>query len=162
MVQDVNKLLTVNQPRYTVNHVKTPFQAVAALDRHLLAPARLAILAALARGSVDFPLLVAAVGLNKGNVWHYIDDLRQAGLIEIGRRDDGRRVHTAVRLTPRGHDALADLWATLDDARTGEITADAGRSAASRMARQQRVRHDTLPSPQRVRYHASPLREENV
>ena len=115
--------------------VKTPFQAVAALDRRLLAPARRAILATLVHGPVGFPPLVAAVGLNKGNVWHYIDDLRPAGLIEIGRRDDGR-VHTAVRLTPRGHDALTHLWATLDDARTGEAAAGPGREARPHVAQQ--------------------------
>ena len=82
------------------------------------------------RGSVDFAPLVAAVGLNKGNVWHYIDDLREAGPIELDRWDDGR-VHTAVRLTPRGHEALTQLWTTLDDARRSDGTADSDRDAGS-------------------------------
>ncbi len=84
------------------------YTGVAALDRMVHEPARLAILAVLAGcESADFQFLLAATGLNKGNLSAQAIKLEEAGYVDIEKRFNGRVPSTHYRLTPAGKTALA-------------------------------------------------------
>jgi len=111
--------------------MRSPFAAVATLDRHLMAPARLAIVMAIAAAdTIDFTSLVRVTGLDKGNMSHYLDELAGEGLVTVTRAIEGRRLRTHARLTAAGAEALGALWGTLDTARAvggHDTTGDAAR-----------------------------------
>jgi len=111
--------------------MRSPFAAVATLDRRLVAPARLAIVMAIAAAdTIDFTSLVRVTGLDKGNMSHYLNELAGEGLVTVTRAIEGRRLRTRARLTAAGAEALGALWGTLDTARAvggHDTTGDAAR-----------------------------------
>lgn len=98
----------------------TPFEGIAALERLVHDPSRLAILAALsACERADFQYLQRLTGLTKGNLSSHLTKLEQAGLVEIEKTFRGRTPSTVLRLTTRGSEAIEAYWRTVEELRTG-------------------------------------------
>ncbi len=75
---------------------------------------RLAIVSALAVApEMSFNELKSTLGVSDGNLSAHATSLEQAGYIEIEKTFKGRRPHTTMRLTPRGHKAFARYLETL-------------------------------------------------
>ena len=95
-----------------------PFEEIAALDKRIHEPARLAIVTALdACEAADFTYLQRLTGLSKGNLSAHLGKLEAAGLVEIDKRFVGRTPRTTIRLTPAGIDAVAAYWSQLQQLR---------------------------------------------
>ncbi|MEM6782676.1 MAG: transcriptional regulator [Bacteroidota bacterium] len=102
---------------------QAPFIEIAALDRLVHEPARLAILAALAAcRRADFVYLQRLTGLSKGNLASHLAKLDAAQYVSIEKHKARGRMLTFLSLTPAGRDALEAHWASLatlrDEART--------------------------------------------
>ena len=91
-----------------------PFEEIAALDKRIHEPARLAIVTALdACEAADFVYLQRLTGLSKGNLSAHLAKLEAADLVAVDKRFVGRTPRTTIRLTPSGVDAVAAYWAQL-------------------------------------------------
>lgn len=94
------------------------------LDRVLHEKARLGILTALVAspGGLGFTDLTRLCGLTDGNLSRHLDVLAEAGLVQVTKRFEGRRPHTACALTPQGRkrfrEYLGQLEQVLRDAAT--------------------------------------------
>ena len=98
----------------------TPFEHLAALNRLIHEPSRLAILTALsACDKADFLFLLNITGLTKGNLSSHLSKLEQAGLVEIEKRFEGKTPVTYVMLSLEGKDALKEYWKRFEKARAG-------------------------------------------
>ena len=96
--------------------VRRPFDRLAALDKTVHEPARLAILTALsACRSAQFRYLMAVTGLTPGNLSMHLTKLEQKALIEIEKGFSGRYPATAVHLTDAGRSAITRHWQQLHD-----------------------------------------------
>jgi DNA-binding transcriptional ArsR family regulator len=94
--------------------MEPPLSELAALDREIHEPARLAILAALnAVDEADFLFLQRATELTKGNLSSHLARLEQAGYVEIEKTFRGKIPLTLCRLTKTGRTAFARYRATL-------------------------------------------------
>ncbi|MEX1127939.1 MAG: transcriptional regulator [Vicinamibacterales bacterium] len=100
----------------------TPFEHLAALNRLVHEPSRLAILTALsACEKADFLFLLNITGLTKGNLSSHLSKLEQAGLVTIEKKFEGkhrsptrcsawkagrlsRSIGSAWRASARGHE----------------------------------------------------------
>ena len=90
------------------------FDRLAALDKTIHAPARLAILSALsACQSASFTYLLALTGLTQGNLHVHLAKLKSRGLIELEKGFAGGYSSTSVRLTSIGRKAIAQHWEQL-------------------------------------------------
>src|SRR5579862_663361 len=88
---------------------------LAALDRVVHEPARLAILTLLSTcGRARFRFLQSITGLTQGNLSIHLTKLAEKGFIEIEKRFDGRYPATNVRLTAAGRTAIDEHWRRLD------------------------------------------------
>jgi DNA-binding MarR family transcriptional regulator len=95
-----------------------PFEDLAALNRLVHEPARLAILTALsACQSADFLYLQRLTGLTKGNLSSHLAKLEDAGLVQIDKRFNGKIPQTHVRLTDAGRVAVEAHWHQLENLR---------------------------------------------
>jgi len=104
---------------------RTPdsFDRLAALDKSVHEPARLAILTALsACRSAQFKFLQSVTGLTQGNLSLHLTKLAEKGFIEIDKTFDGRYPKTNVRLTVSGRKAISEHWRQLDDLRAAAKT----------------------------------------
>jgi DNA-binding transcriptional ArsR family regulator len=100
--------------------VPTPFEHLAALNRLVHEPARLAILVALAAcDKADFLFLLNITGLTKGNLSSHLSKLEQAGLVEIEKAFQGKTPVTYAKLTLEGKEALKAYWKQVDKVRAG-------------------------------------------
>src|SRR5262245_3858989 len=91
------------------------FDRLAALDKAVHEPARLAILTALsACRSAQFRFLQSITGLTQGNLSIHLTKLAEKGFIEIDKHFDGRYPATHVRLTAAGRRAIDGHWRQLD------------------------------------------------
>ncbi len=98
--------------------MSSPFEELAALDRTIHDPARLAILTALgACRSADFTFLLRLTGLSNGNLSSHLSKLEEAGLVLAQKRFIGRRPNTQVQLTPKGRSAIERHWKQLQELR---------------------------------------------
>jgi DNA-binding transcriptional ArsR family regulator len=98
----------------------TPFERLAAFDRLVHEPARLAILTALsACDKADFVFLRSLTGLTKGNLSSHLAKLEQAGLVEIEKTFEGRQPITYVALSGEGRQVLKAYWKRFDQVRQG-------------------------------------------
>ena len=96
----------------------TPFEHLAALNRLVHEPSRLAILTALsACDKADFLFLLNITGLTKGNLSSHLSKLEQAGLVEIEKKFEGKTPVTYAMLTMEGKEALKEYWKSFDRAR---------------------------------------------
>src|SRR5215471_12934831 len=95
-----------------------PFDEIAALDRVVHEPVRLAMLTALeACRSADFPFLQHLLGLTNGNTSAHLAKLEEAGLVDVTKTFKGRMPRTVYRLTRRGRASLQRHWQQLDELR---------------------------------------------
>jgi DNA-binding transcriptional ArsR family regulator len=98
----------------------TPFEHLAAFDRLVHEPARLAILTALsACEKADFVFLRNLTGLTKGNLSSHLMKLEQGSLVAIEKTFVGKQPITYVALTGEGRDALKEYWKRFDKVRKG-------------------------------------------
>lgn len=92
-----------------------PFQELAALDRLIHEPGRLAILTALsACESADFVFLQRLTGLSKGNLSAHLSKLEEAGLVLIRKEFVGKVPRTVVSLTESGGGGVRAYWERLE------------------------------------------------
>jgi DNA-binding MarR family transcriptional regulator len=92
-----------------------PFEDIAALDRVVHDPVRLALLTALeACKSADFSFLAHLLGLTNGNASTHLGRLEQAGLIEVEKTFNGKTPRTLYRLTRLGRTSLRRHWQQLE------------------------------------------------
>jgi DNA-binding transcriptional ArsR family regulator len=95
-----------------------PFGELAALDRLVHEPARLAILTALsACASADFLYLQSLTGLTKGNLSSHLAKLEEAALIAVEKQFIGKTPLTRVRISSAGRAAVEEHWRRLEDIR---------------------------------------------
>ncbi|WP_024874626.1 transcriptional regulator [Saccharomonospora piscinae] len=88
-----------------------PFGELAALDKLVHEPARLAILTALeACEQSDFVFLQRITGLSKGNLSAHLAKLEAEGLVDITKHFAGKRPETWLALTDGGRHALETHW----------------------------------------------------
>jgi DNA-binding transcriptional ArsR family regulator len=96
-----------------------PFEQLAALDRMVHEPARLAILTVLsACKSADFVFLQRTTGLSKGNLSSHLTKLEESGLVAIAKAFAGKVPKTTVTLTDVGRVQVETHWKELDRIRT--------------------------------------------
>jgi DNA-binding transcriptional ArsR family regulator len=110
---------------------RTPdsFDRLAALDKSVHEPARLAILTALsACRSAQFRFLQSLTGLTQGNLSVHLTKLAEKGFIEIDKTFDGRYPATNVRLTGAGRKAITEHWRQLDGLRAAAEMIEKDRS----------------------------------
>jgi DNA-binding transcriptional ArsR family regulator len=95
-----------------------PFEDIAALDRVVHEPVRLAILTALEScRSADFVFLQNLLGLTNGNASAHLTKLEEAGLVDVTKTFKGRMPRTVYRLTRLGRTSLQRHWRQLDELR---------------------------------------------
>jgi DNA-binding transcriptional ArsR family regulator len=100
--------------------MSSPFEELAALDRLIHDPARLAILTALAAcRSADFTFLMRLTGLSNGNLSSHLTKLEEGGLVLAEKRFVGRRPNTLIQLTGKGRTAIEHHWKQLEALRKG-------------------------------------------
>jgi DNA-binding MarR family transcriptional regulator len=88
---------------------------LAAMDRVIHEPARLAILTALsAVANADFLFLQQLIGLTAGNLSSHLTKLEEGGLVWIEKAILNKRTHTQTGLTERGRQAIERHWQQLD------------------------------------------------
>ena len=98
--------------------MRPPFDDIAALNRLIHEPARLAIVTVLAGcEKADFIFLVNVTGLTKGNLSSHASKLQQAGIIEIEKMFEGSYPVTYFRLTGEGRERLEEYWTRVDNIR---------------------------------------------
>lgn len=101
-----------------MEQIDGPFAELAALDKLIHEPARLAILTALsACRSADFLFLQRLTCLTKGNLSSHLSKLEEAGLIEVDKQFIEKKPNTAVALTARGRQAIEAHWQRLETLR---------------------------------------------
>ena len=92
-----------------------PFAAIAALDRMVHDPSRLAILSALIDwAEADFQYLLGVTGLTKGNMSSHIGKLEAAGLVQVAKGFKGKKPWTRVMLTREGRTRIQAHWEELE------------------------------------------------
>jgi DNA-binding transcriptional ArsR family regulator len=101
----------------------TPFDDLAAFNRLIHEPSRLAILTALsACERADFLFLLNITGLTKGNLSSHLSKLERTGLVEIEKKFEGKQPITYAKLTGEGREALKEYWKRFDKVRRGVRT----------------------------------------
>jgi DNA-binding transcriptional ArsR family regulator len=99
--------------------MKAPFEELAALDRLIHEPARLALLTALAScESADFLYLQRLTGLSKGNLSSHLSKLEEAGLVTVDKQFKGKTPVTRIAITDPGHKAVEQHWKQLEQLRS--------------------------------------------
>ncbi|QRK12568.1 transcriptional regulator [Archangium violaceum] len=98
--------------------MKAPFEELAALDRLVHEPARLALLTALAAcESADFLYLQRLTGLSKGNLSSHLSKLEEAGLVTVEKQFKGKTPLTRIAVTEAGREAVERHWRQLEQLR---------------------------------------------
>lgn len=98
----------------------SPFAELAAVDRLIHEPSRLAILSALLGcAEADFQYLLAVTGLSKGNLSSHLGKLEAGALVAIDKGYRGKVPLTVVSLTPEGRGKVEAHWRDLERLRKG-------------------------------------------
>jgi len=99
--------------------VRGPADDVAAIDRLIHEPGRLAIMTVLSScRKADFLFLQNVTGLTKGNLSSHLSKLEEAGLVEITKQFLGKKPNTSASLTKLGRDRIEAHWQQLDRLRS--------------------------------------------
>jgi DNA-binding MarR family transcriptional regulator len=108
---------------------RTPgLQPLAEIDRVVHEPARLAIMSYLyVLESADFLFLMRRTGLTRGNLSSHMSKLESAGYVKVRKAFVGRIPRTTLSLTARGHRALEQYRAAMQQALDAARPADGGR-----------------------------------
>jgi DNA-binding transcriptional ArsR family regulator len=94
---------------------RTPFAELAAVDRLIHEPSRLAILSALlACAEADFQYLLSVTGLTKGNLSSHLARLEAGGLVAVEKGYDGKIPRTRAQLTEGGRARVEAHWRDLE------------------------------------------------
>ncbi len=94
------------------------FEDLAALDKLIHEPARLAIMTALsACQSADFLFLQQLTGLTKGNLSSHLAKLEEAELVRIEKQFVGKKPLTQIALTAKGRQDIEQHWRLLEELR---------------------------------------------
>jgi DNA-binding MarR family transcriptional regulator len=94
------------------------FEELAALDKLIHEPARLAIMTALsACQSADFLFLQQLTGLTKGNLSSHLAKLEEAALVQIDKQFIDKKSNTQIALTEQGRQAIERHWQQLANLR---------------------------------------------
>ncbi len=84
-------------------------------DRVIHEPARLKIMALLARGEdVDFNFLLATFKLTRGNLSRHVEKLEIANYVKVKKSYIGNIPKTGYQITQKGVKALDQYWENLD------------------------------------------------
>lgn len=98
---------------------QSPFSELAAADRLIHDPSRLAILSALlACEEADFQYLLAVTGLSKGNLSSHLSKLEAGGLVAIRKGFEGKVPWTRIGLTAEGREKVEAHWGNLERLRS--------------------------------------------
>ena len=96
----------------------SPFSELAAADRLIHDPSRLAILSALlACVDADFQYLLAVTGLSKGNLSSHLSKLEAGGLVQISKGYERKIPWTRAALTADGRRRVEAHWTRLEKLR---------------------------------------------
>ena len=88
---------------------------LAAMDRLIHDPSRLAILSALLGWTeAEFQYLLTATRLTKGNLSSHLGKLEAGGLIEVSKGYKGKTPWTRAKLTREGRERVETHWVTLN------------------------------------------------
>jgi DNA-binding transcriptional ArsR family regulator len=99
--------------------MKAPFEELAALDRLVHEPARLALLTALTScESADFLYLQRLTSLSKGNLSSHLSKLEEAGLVTVDKQFKGKTPLTRIAVTDAGREAVERHWQQLEQLRS--------------------------------------------
>ena len=91
------------------------FAELAAIDRLIHDPSRLAILSALLGWTeAEFQYLQGVTGLTKGNLSSHLAKLETAGIVEVSKGYKGKKPWTRAKLTREGRSRVEAHWAALD------------------------------------------------
>ena len=97
----------------------SPYSELAAADRLIHDPSRLAILSALlACAEADFQYLLAVTGLTKGNLSSHLSKLESGELVEIRKGHEGKIPWTRAALTTGGRKRVEAHWRNLEKLRS--------------------------------------------
>ena len=97
------------------DEVPSPFAELAALDRLVHDPSRLAILTLLLGWTeAEFQYLLTATRLSKGNLSSHLSKLEAGGLVRITKGHKGRTPWTRAQLTAEGRETVERHWNDLD------------------------------------------------
>ena len=98
------------------------FDRLAALDKSVHEPARLAILTALAAcKAADFLYLQRLTGLSKGNLSSHLSKLENAELVTVEKEFVGKIPNTRISITKLGRSAVERHWKRLDQLRQASL-----------------------------------------
>jgi DNA-binding transcriptional ArsR family regulator len=99
------------------------FAELAAMDRLIHDPARLAIVSALLGWTeAEFQYLLGATGLTKGNLSSHLGKLEAGGLVEVLKGYKGKKPWTRAKLTRQGRARVEAYWAALERIRAATMS----------------------------------------
>ena len=99
------------------------FAELAAMDRLIHDPSRLAIVSALLGWTeAEFQYLLEATGLTKGNLSSHLAKLEAGGLVEISKGYKRKKPWTRAKLTKAGRARAEKHWADLDRIRAATMS----------------------------------------
>lgn len=86
------------------------------IDKAIHEPARLLIIATLSVvESADFIFLMNQTGLTQGNLSFHLSKLEESGYVAIKKQFIGKRPHTMLSITDKGHRTLKEYLHTMKD-----------------------------------------------
>ena len=86
------------------------------IDKVIHEPARLLILITLSvLESADFIFLMNQTGLTQGNLSFHLSKLEESGYVAVKKKFIGKRPHTMLSITDKGHRALKGYLHTMKD-----------------------------------------------
>lgn len=84
-------------------------------DKLVHEPARMGILTVLSRvKTAEFLFLQSTLGLSKGNLSSHLGKLETAGLVQVGKKFEGKKPVTTLAITDVGRAAIDRHWQQLE------------------------------------------------
>ena len=106
-----------------MSHDEPHFAELAAMDRLIHEPSRLAILSALLGWTeAEFQYLLETTGLTKGNLSSHLAKLEAGGLVEVNKGYKGKKPWTRAKLTREGRARVEAHWGALDRIRAASLS----------------------------------------
>ena len=92
----------------------TDLSQLLGIDKIIHEPARLMIIAYLSVvESADFIFLMAQIGLTQGNLSFHLSKLEESGYVAVKKKFIGKRPHTMLSITDKGHQSLKEYLKTM-------------------------------------------------
>lgn len=106
-----------------MSEAEAHFAELAAMDRLIHEPSRLAIVSALLGWTeAEFQYLLEVTGLTKGNLSSHLGKLEAGGLVEVSKGYKGKKPWTRAKLTRKGREKVEAHWAALDRIRAASLS----------------------------------------